>query len=240
MEGVSAVNIRIKFQKTGPLRFISHLDVMRYFQKVIRRAGIDICFSEGFSPHMIMSFAAPLGVGLTSEGEYVDIRVNTAPSSAEALARMNAVMAEGMTALSFRRLPDNSKNAMSIVAAADYEVRFREGREPAAGWERLFADFLAQPQILVRKETKKGVQEADIRPWIHACSVQDGVICMRVSTGSVHNLKPELLMQAFSAWAGAGTAPSPLLVHRVEIYADRGTGGEAEWISLEGLGEEIG
>ena len=51
------MNVRIKFQKTGPLRFISHLDVMRYFQKVIRRAGIDICFSEGFSPHMIMSFA---------------------------------------------------------------------------------------------------------------------------------------------------------------------------------------
>ena len=49
------MNIRIKFSKTGPLRFISHLDVMRYFQKVIRRADMDICFSEGFSPHMLMS-----------------------------------------------------------------------------------------------------------------------------------------------------------------------------------------
>ncbi len=129
------MNVRIKFQKTGPLRFISHLDVMRYFQKVIRRAGIDICFSEGFSPHMIMSFASPLGLGLTSEGEYVDIRVGSAPSSAEALERLNEVMAEGMKVLSFRRLPDSSKNAMSIVAAADYQVRFREGREPAEDWE---------------------------------------------------------------------------------------------------------
>ena len=97
------MNVRIKFQKTGPLRFISHLDVMRYFQKVIRRAGIDICFSEGFSPHMIMSFASPLGLGLTSEGEYVDIRVGSAPSSAEALERLNEVMAEGMKVLSFRQ-----------------------------------------------------------------------------------------------------------------------------------------
>ena len=64
------MNIRIKFRKYGAMKFISHLDVMRYFQKAMRRAGIDICFSEGFSPHMIMSFAAPLGVGLTSGGEY--------------------------------------------------------------------------------------------------------------------------------------------------------------------------
>ena len=58
------MNIRIKFRKYGCLRFIGHLDVMRYFQKVIRRADINISYSEGFSPHMIMSFAAPLGVGL--------------------------------------------------------------------------------------------------------------------------------------------------------------------------------
>ena len=113
------MNIRIKFRKYGPMKFISHLDVMRYFQKVIRRAEIDICFSEGFSPHMIMSFASPLGVGLTSDAEYVDIRVNTAPSSAEAVRRMNEAMAEGMDVVSFRLLPENSKNAMSIVAAAD-------------------------------------------------------------------------------------------------------------------------
>ena len=130
MEEVSALKIRIKFRKNGVMKFIGHLDIMRFFQKAVRMSGIDICYSEGFSPHQIMSFAAPLGVGLTSEGEYVDIRMNHAPSSREALERMNAVMAEGMEAISFRRLPDNSKNAMSIVAAADYEVRFRQGRGP--------------------------------------------------------------------------------------------------------------
>ncbi len=50
------------------MKFIGHLDVMRYFQKALRRAEIDVKFSEGMSPHMIMSFAAPLGVGLTSDG----------------------------------------------------------------------------------------------------------------------------------------------------------------------------
>ena len=51
------------------MKFIGHLDIMRYFQKAIRRAEIPIAFTSGFSPHMIMSFANPLGVGLTSDGE---------------------------------------------------------------------------------------------------------------------------------------------------------------------------
>ena len=55
------------------MKFIGHLDVMRYFQKAMRRADIPIAFTKGFSPHMIMSFANPLGVGLTSDGEYFDI-----------------------------------------------------------------------------------------------------------------------------------------------------------------------
>ena len=78
------------------MKFIGHLDIMRYFQKAIRRADIDIAYSEGFSPHMIMSFAAPLGVGLTSEGEYVDLQVNSCESSKAAVEALNGVMVEGM------------------------------------------------------------------------------------------------------------------------------------------------
>lgn len=234
------MNIRIKFRKYGALKFIGHLDVMRYFQKVMRRADIHICYSEGFSPHMIMSFAAPLGVGLTSDGEYVDIAVKDSPSSKEAVERLNAVMVEGIDAVSYRLLPDNSKNAMSIVAAADYEVRFREGYEPEAGWEDKFRMFLSQPEIRIQKETKKGQQEVDIRPWINACEVSEGVIRMQVSTGSVHNLKPELLMHSFGEWAGLEIPAVALMVHRKEIYADQGTEGQRKLVTLESLGEEIG
>ena len=80
------MKIRIKFRKYGSMRFIGHLDVMRYFQKAIRRAGIDIAYSEGFSPHQIMSFAAPPGVGLTSDGEYMDIEVRSTRSTEESIA----------------------------------------------------------------------------------------------------------------------------------------------------------
>ena len=64
------MKIRIKFAKTGVMKFVGHLDVMRYFQKAIRRAELPIAYSEGFSPHMLLSFASPLGVGISSTGEY--------------------------------------------------------------------------------------------------------------------------------------------------------------------------
>ena len=67
------MKVRIKFTKTGAMKFVGHLDTMRYFQKAIRRAELPVAFSGGYSPHMIMSFAAPLGVGTTSLGEYFDM-----------------------------------------------------------------------------------------------------------------------------------------------------------------------
>ena len=82
---------RIKFRKYGALRFIGHLDVMRFFQKVMRRAEIPIAFTGGYSPHMIMSFASPLGIGLTSDGEYFDIELTEAIDSKTAVKRMNEV-----------------------------------------------------------------------------------------------------------------------------------------------------
>ena len=163
------MKIRIKFAKEGTMKFIGHLDIMRYFQKVMRRADVDIRYSEGFSPHQIMSFAAPLGVGLESRGEYVDIEVLNTDSSKEMLRRINENMVEGMEALSYKALPDDAGNAMSLVAAADYEVRFREGYKPA-DLDAFFAGipaFLEQEEIVIVKKTKKGEREVNIRPQIY-------------------------------------------------------------------------
>ena len=98
------MKIRIKFRKYGTMKFIGHLDVMRYFQKAIRRAEVNIRYSEGFSPHQIMSFAAPLGVGITSKGEYVDIEVLDTENSKKMVDRLNAVMSEGFEILEYKLL----------------------------------------------------------------------------------------------------------------------------------------
>ena len=123
-----AMKIRIRFEKHGVMKFVGHLDMMRYFQKAMRRAGIDIRYSEGFSPHQIMSFAAPIGVGITSNGEYLDIEVNSSRSSEESMRALNDTMVEGIRVVSYVRLPEDAKTAMSIVAAADYELTCRQGQ----------------------------------------------------------------------------------------------------------------
>ena len=74
------MRVRLKFQKYGAMKFIGHLDLMRYFQKAFRRAKFDNEYTKGFNPHQIMSFAAPLGLGLTSEGEYLDIEPRSSDS----------------------------------------------------------------------------------------------------------------------------------------------------------------
>ena len=98
------------------MKFIGHLDMMRYFQKAIRRAGINIAYSEGYSPHQIMSFAAPLGVGVTSDGEYFDIEVRSTQSSLCSIRALNETMVEGISILEYKRLPDTAKTSMSLVA----------------------------------------------------------------------------------------------------------------------------
>ena len=99
------------------MTFIGHLDIMRYFQKAIRRGEIDIAYSGGFSPHQIMSFAAPLGVGYYSNGEYLDIEVNSHQGRQDMLDRLNRVMVEGIRVLNVAALPDDAGNAMASVAA---------------------------------------------------------------------------------------------------------------------------
>ena len=112
---------RIKFRKYGVMKFIGHLDIMRFFQKVMRRADIPIAFTGGYSPHMIMSFANPLGVGLTSDGEYFDIELTEPIDFEAAVERMNATMVEGIEVVNMVEISDDKKRTgMSIVAAADY------------------------------------------------------------------------------------------------------------------------
>ena len=234
------MKIRIKFSKQGVMRFIGHLDIMRYFQKAMRRTHIDIAFTEGFSPHMIMSFAAPLGVGLTSDGEYMDIEIRTPVSSEDAIRQLNEVMVEGMKVLSFRQIEEGKAGkAMSLVAAADYTVSFRPGYEPEGDWQSKLEEFIQKDSILVLKKTKKSEVETDIRPMIYQLSVKDDKVHMTLATGSAANLKPELVMSAFLKSEGLDLDPFALSVNRDEVYADIGTEENRKLTSLESLGEDI-
>ncbi|MBE5960947.1 MAG: DUF2344 domain-containing protein [Lachnospiraceae bacterium] len=253
------MNVRVKFAKYGAVKFIGHLDVMRYFQKANRRAELNIVYSQGFNPHQIMSFAAPLGVGLTSDGEYVDLELHEMDTPEEMIKRLNATMNEGFLITGFKELPDPLPNqrketAMSLVAAADYLVSVKDGYEIVTKdgalskeeFERLFGEFYAKEDITILKKTKKSEKEVDIKPFIyqadftkesfyannecktevadgtvHAQSYENGKkLYLKLATGSVTNLKPELVMEAFCQAIGAEFNEYAYQYHRMETYAN--------------------
>ena len=215
------MKVRIKFSKQGAMKFIGHLDIMRYFQKAMRRAEIDIRYSEGFSPHQIMSFAAPLGLGLTSNGEYMDIEVNSMADCESLKRALNQVMAEGIQILSCHRLEDTAKNAMSIVAAADYTLTFRDSAVPEdlPGFLNGLLEFYGKDQIRIVKKTKKGEKEMDLKPLIYDLQIRGEAVFLKVSAGSSCNIKPELVMEAYYNSLGQTCPEFAFQIQREEVYA---------------------
>lgn len=231
---------RIKFRKYGPLRFIGHLDVMRFFQKLMRRSDIPIAFTGGYSPHMIMSFASPLGIGLSSDGEYLDIELTSPVDSLEAVKRMNAECVEGIQVLSLRRISDEKKmTGMTILSAADYLVSLKNGSLPD-DWKKRFEDFMSAQEIRVMKQTKRSEREVDIRPQIFQWAFQGDDIYLQLAAGSSVNLKPELVMDTFLSRCGIPEDTAVFACHRLEMYAYRKAEEDKKTlVTLESLGEEM-
>ena len=229
------MKLRIKFSKHGVLKFIGHLDVMRYFQKAIRRAEIDIAYSTGFSPHQIMSFAAPLGIGLESNGEYMDIEVNSLTTSTQILETLNSQMVDGIQILEVKLLPENAGNAMASVAAASYSICFREGCQQQFLNQETVTAFFEQPEIIVTKQTKRSESTFDMKPSLYAFSLcQDNkTLLLTVDASSSGNIKPSLVMKAYFERNNSVLDTYSLLITREETYLNLGT---AENRKLEPLG----
>ncbi len=233
MEEESVLKIRIKFRKYGVMKFIGHLDMMRFFQKAIRMSDMDICYSEGFNPHPIMSFAAPLGVGITSDGEYMDLEVHTSASSSDAIRALQAVMPEGIEITGYVRLDDRAKTAMSVVSAADYELWYKQEYEMPAqlsDYEKLTQMleqfFTLQKEVLVTKKTKKSEKVMDLKQLVYDFQIQKPQeqyfnrpsFYMNVRTGSTDNVKPELVMEAFLQFFDLTYDPFAMQIHRKDVY----------------------
>lgn len=187
------MNVRVRFAKYGAVKFVGHLDVLRYFQKAVRRAGLKIAYSQGFHPHQIMSFASPLGVGITSEGEYLDMELTAEYTPKEIVEALNRTMVEGFTVLSARILPEpengrKRETAMSLVTAADYLVTVKEtdgffAAKPLHELQKAWNAFYGQESIPVIKKGKKSNTETtvDLKPFLYGAVVGTGLIARSFS-----------------------------------------------------------
>ncbi len=212
------MKVRMKFSKEGPVKFIGHLDIMRYFQKAIRRADIDIAYSLGFNPHQIMSFAAPLSVGHTSSGEYFDVELNTITSEEEVRDKLNSVMVDGIKILKVAVLDEKDGNAMASVAAADYLVRFSDKVTLPNDWREKLTAYHNQEHIFVTKKTKKSEKEIDLKEGIYKLEIHDDAVYMLVDAGSGSNIKPGFVLENFMESIGVTLPDFPFRVHRLETY----------------------
>ena len=114
------MRLRLQFNKTGPARFTSHKDVVRIFQRCFAAAGIPMSYSEGFHPHMKMSFAAPLKTGWESDAEFIDIRVEGVPGPLA--ERCNEHLPQGLRIRHVSILPDSAPKLASDISAATYDI----------------------------------------------------------------------------------------------------------------------
>ena len=227
------MRLRIKFKKYGAVRFIGHLDVMRFFQKAIRRAEIDVAYTTGYSPHQIMSFAAPLGVGLTSSGEYMDIEVHSLTSCQDVKERLNRVSVPGIEIVSVNVLPEEAGNAMASVAAASYTVRFREGRGPAFDLAGAIPSFVSREQILITKETKKGTRQVDLKPGIFELDAKEDGLFMLLDASSGGNIKPGQVIEALFSQNGQSLEENALIINREDTFTNAGTAEAPDFVPLE-------
>lgn len=230
---------RMRFVKCGSMKFIGHLDCMRFFQKAIRRAKLDVAYSKGYSPHQLMSFASPLGVGVTSDGEYIDVEFYSLPdlSLPDLVTYLNQFMTDEIFVTDIEIMPDGFKNSMSLLIAADYMVVEKEAGVFPENWQEKWLSFMEQQEIVIEKKTKKSVKEVDIKPHILAwdfsmdafaekngenygtlhCDYEGNSLFMRLTSGSETNIKPELVMQAFYAFCESELEPYSYQIHRMQM-----------------------
>lgn len=223
---------RAKFTKGEKVKFIGHLDVLRVFQRAIRRAGLPVAYSNGFNPHQLLSFASPLTLGMKSVGEYADIEMKQEIEPNEIIQRLNKTMPEHMEILNAVLLPQQAKNAMASVEGAQYEITFFE-QVKKEQLQKILSEYEKQPEIMMMKKTKRGTKETDIRPDILEIKVveklqkeemqkqetqEKAILHVVLAAGSTHNLKPELVAQSICQFMNIPYQPFSMQYKRLELY----------------------
>lgn len=220
------VRYLIKYTKESEIKFLSHLDLMRTIQRIIRRAKLPIEYSKGFNPHMSISIAQPLSVGVYSTGEYLDAVFIEEVDEKEILKALNENTVGGVKFLSVttvaRKEGQKNQQAMATIDAAKYIIKFKLKDESALDMDSLMK--LSQWTIL--KKSKSGEKETDIKPLVKEIkySIDDEILTIEglLSCGSRENLSASLLSEFIKAHVNGIKEDAFVDIKRVEMYAFRG------------------
>ena len=205
----------LRFEKDDCVKFVSHLDLIRVFDRAMRRAELPMGYSQGFNPHPLMTFAHPLGVGVASCGELMEMTLARQVDPEIFKLRLNEAMPVGFKITHIKEI--EGKNNFAKLALADYAIKI-EGEFPKKTLEEAFRGL---GTIVVDKKTKSGVKQTDIKPFVAAFrEIEKGMLNVRLKTGA-ENLKPELLIQGLTQYV-EGFVPQRVLILRTELLDGEG------------------
>jgi radical SAM-linked protein len=168
---------RVTFAKGEAVRYISHLDLMRTWERILRRARLKLAHTQGFNPRPRLVFAAPLPVGVTSEAEILDVVVEDELPAAEFQGRVGPALAPGVEVLSVEEIALEAPPVMARVESSDYTVQVGGEADLAAAVAR----FLARESVPYERTRKGAVKQADMRPAVlDLWAAGDGTLGMRL------------------------------------------------------------
>ena len=197
----------IQFHKDDIVRHLGLLDLQRTMQRALRRTGLPVRYSNGFNPHMVMSFASALSSGIPGDAELVDVSLCGEVTEEQCLTAMNRVLPPSLSVSRVRIVDDTFPKLGAALRQAEYRIRL--SGEHAEKVIHAIPAFLAETEIMALRKSKKAETMVNIRPMIHELAAEydaekdQTVLTARVSFVEAATLKPDLLLESLCAHAEA-------------------------------------
>ena len=189
------------FEKSERVRHIGHLDIQRAVQRGLRRSGLPVAYSNGFNPHIQVTFASALSTGACGLREIMDVKMAEEVSEAEFLQKMNEAMPPEMQLSEARAVDDRHPALMASLRAGEYEIRIRDGAQ-AQRLVQAVGPMMAQDRIMVSRKTKSGVQEVDMKPLICSLRGEETTLRATLVLTERESCKPAMIMEGLKKTAG--------------------------------------
>lgn len=187
------INVRVFYHKMSRAKYISHLDITRLMQRALKRSGLPVWYTEGFNPHIYLTFALPLSLGYESKSETMDMRLMTAVPFDEVKDRMNSSLPADIRVIKV----DFQKNKPEVIKTALYDVTIQSKNISGDILKDCLENFMSQEKIEVVKKSKRASKVIDIKPDIKIgeISVAENSIRfeLEASAGIEKNINPTLM-----------------------------------------------
>jgi len=220
-KGGPELRVLLKFNKGPSLRWISHLDLIKVFEKALRRADLPVALSQGFNPRPKMSIALPLPVGVSSEGEYLELELSEFMEFQELCNLLNLQLPTELQILKAQELPEKSPAIMSQVEASEYSIHIPADTKFSEEIERIIEILISKTEILVQYQNKEGKNKIqDIKPGIRSCKWLKETSCIHlvIETSSRLFIRPQFVLQAITELLGRPQwNMEEIDIHRVKI-----------------------